>query len=673
MAVTPKRPDFIRGPIHHTAYDGVSDDLLTAGLGKSGLQQSAPPLFADPVNPTPAELRRRAIYFNYRALIDTTTAGGYGVLYGPNIDRDGNPTLNEGKIAGDEYLVYAGNENVTIMVQIPANFDRANPCVVTATSSGSRGIYGAIATAGEWALKRGCVVAYADKCAGIGAHDLQENSVNLIRGQRANANAAGKNSSFRAPISTAQRAAFNAATPDRFAFKHAHSERNPEANWGLHTLQAIKFAFFVLNRKGIGVFTPKNTIVIASSVSNGGGAALRAVEMDTEGLIHGVAVAEPNVQPPPGDRFDILQETKARVSNHSKDLLDYTTLLNLYQPCASLTPMNLDAPLNAVPRDLAAARCASLREKNLLTGKTVEAQAVEAQQIIYNYGILFDQDFIQPSHYFLGVPQGVAVTYANAYGRFSVVDNLAGFSFGATDAAGTPIPLPEEREAMLFSDANGVPPTGGVSLINNLSVDGPKEDRVSISTSTKRQDINVDGAMRLRSLALGKDAVTGQPLTGEMRAMHERIKAGIAKVQATANLRGRPALIVHGRADAILPPNHTSRPYYALNKIREGAASQLRYYEVTNAHHLDFLNATPGFDARYVPLHYYFNEVMNLMYAHLRNGAPLPPSQVVRTIPRGAVDGRVPPIGPGNVPSISHAPADDAQIRLVDNQLQIPN
>ena len=50
------------------------------------------------------------------------------MLYGPNIDRNGADTLGEGKIAGVEYLAYAddgtGRKNVTLVVQIPANWDR---------------------------------------------------------------------------------------------------------------------------------------------------------------------------------------------------------------------------------------------------------------------------------------------------------------------------------------------------------------------------------------------------------------------------------------------------------------------------------------------------------------------------------------------------------------------
>ncbi|HEX7970952.1 MAG TPA: 3-hydroxybutyrate oligomer hydrolase family protein, partial [Thiobacillus sp.] len=81
----------IQGP---TTYDGTSDDLLTAGLGKTGIGGAAPG-FADAANPTAAELRKRAIYVNYRGIIDPTAAGGYGTLYGPNIDINGNDTLGE--------------------------------------------------------------------------------------------------------------------------------------------------------------------------------------------------------------------------------------------------------------------------------------------------------------------------------------------------------------------------------------------------------------------------------------------------------------------------------------------------------------------------------------------------------------------------------------------------
>ena len=62
-------------------------------------------------------------------------------------------------------------------------------------------------------------------------------------------------------------------SPNRVAFKHAHSQQNPEQDWGTNTLQAIVFAFYVLNEQfgyrrpgGVKriVLDRRNTLVIAS-------------------------------------------------------------------------------------------------------------------------------------------------------------------------------------------------------------------------------------------------------------------------------------------------------------------------------------------------------------------------------------------------------------------------
>ena len=167
----------LQGRIISGSYDGISDDLLTAGLGKTGLGGVAP-VVVDPLKPTAPELRKLAIFNNYRAILDISANGGYGSLYGPNVDAKGVITTSEGKIAGTEYIAYSddgtGRQNVTMMVQVPVTFNPASPCVVTATSSGSRGVYGAIGSAGEWGLKNGCAVAYSDKGTGNGIHDLQK-------------------------------------------------------------------------------------------------------------------------------------------------------------------------------------------------------------------------------------------------------------------------------------------------------------------------------------------------------------------------------------------------------------------------------------------------------------------------------------------------------------------
>jgi len=675
-----QRPTFVKGDISGNYYDGVNDDLLTAGLGKSGLEDGAPaPGITDPEHPTDAELRRLAIYNNYRALVPTNAGNGYGVFFGPNIGADGLDTGTEGLVAGSEYLAYAdtgrsGRLNVTLMVQIPDSFDPASACIVTAPSSGSRGVYGAIGTAGEWGLRKGCAVAYTDKGTGTGAHDLDNDTVDTITGQRVGADAAGKDSHFTAKLSDSRRTAYNAAYPNRFAFKHAHSQRNPEKDWGKNVLQSIELAFYLLNEK-FGderpggkkrkTITPANTIVIASSVSNGGGASVRAAEQDRNGLIDGVAVSEPNVNPRYAE-FGIQQGSGTPFYAHSRSLYDYTTLLNVYQGCASLSPENATAPFNFAPSPAA---CASLYDKGLLHSSTALEQAIEAQQIINDYGILPEQNIVQPSHWFVNVPQSISMTYANAYGRVSVADNLCGYSLAASDAVtGAPVPLASALEKILFGTSNGIPPTGGVNLINNLSFGGPTENRLSTSPSTGRADQNLDGSLCLRALALGVDPVSGAALQGRQLGYSRKIAGGIDRIKASGDLHGLPAIFVTGRNDAILPVNHTSRAYYGRNKVVEDDSGNLRYYEITNAHHLDIFNRFAGFNERFIPLHHYLFEALDLMYDHLANGAALPPSQVVHTLPRGP---GAPPLDAINIPDINPAPGADA-ITFAGGILHIP-
>lgn len=50
------------GTISEKSYDGTSDNLLTAGLGKAGLGAAEAPVPANPTALTAAELRRLAIF-----------------------------------------------------------------------------------------------------------------------------------------------------------------------------------------------------------------------------------------------------------------------------------------------------------------------------------------------------------------------------------------------------------------------------------------------------------------------------------------------------------------------------------------------------------------------------------------------------------------------------------
>ena len=668
----------VEGSVRRADYDGAGDDLLTAGLGASGLAGALPP-FASAAAPTAAELRRAAIYNNYRALVDMTAAGGYGTLYGPNVAVDGTPTAADGKIAGTELLAYsrgadggAASQNVVLMVQIPAHFDARKPCIVTATSSGSRGIYGGIST-GEWGLKRGCAVAYTDKGTGAAPHDLMADTVPLIDGTRESAVAAGDAAQFRAPLSEAQRVAFNAATPNRFAFKHAHSQRNPEKDWGRFTLQAIEFAYWALNeRHGVKLpdgrvlrtIRPANTLVIASSISNGGHAALAAAELDRERLIDGVAVSEPSVELPPDAGVAVQRGAAAQASG--KVLYDYTTLANLLQSCASQSAAVADAPGKAfVVAAFAANRCAALRAKGVLTADTLAAQADEALGLLVANGWEPESAVLHASLAAFEVASAVGVTYANALSRASVADALCGYSFAAVTPAFGVGTLDAASLAAMAATGNGVPPSSGVQLINDRGAFAVLRDLVSISPSTLKQDFNVDGALCLRGLLTGSDA----------RSL--ALQQGIAETLRNGNLQRKPAIIVHGRADALIPVNHSSRPYTALNKRVEGRHSRLSYIEVTNAQHFDAFiglpTVLPGYDTRYIPLHVYLNRALDAMWEHLRHGQPLPESQVLRTVPRGGSPGAAPAITEANVPPIPRRPAPENAIRMLGDTLIVPD
>jgi hydroxybutyrate-dimer hydrolase len=659
------------GPVKRTVYDGQSDDLLTGGLGWDGLSGSSPPGVS--ARPTASELRRLAIYTNYRALVDTSEGGGYGRLFGPNIsplgDVDESP--GAGKVPGVEYLAFcmddAGRATATMMVQVPALFDPGKPAIIVVPSPGSRGVYGGIA-AGEWGLQRGCAVAYTDKGTGNGAHDLGTDTVVLIDGLTAPASQAGQSSHFTADLSPPERMDFNRDHPFRYAFKHAHSRRNPERDWGRFVLRSIEFAFHVLNEqfgreiRGSGSrpgrFSSSNTRVIAFSLSNGGGAVLAAAEQDTEGLIHAVVAGEPQVslRIPVGLR---IERGGRAVASFGRPLFDFLSYANLIQPCAAQAPALADAPLLGLVDQAAATRRArELASAGLLSGATFAEQATDALRRLHEAGWEPESDLLHASHFGAEVTPATAVTYAAAYTLARVSDNLCGFSFATTSrdgrdgipAAAVPSPL-----LTLFGTGNGIPPTppaAGIRLVYHDAPGGPVDHRGAGG------DLALEGARRLRALWDGPGDEA------------ERLRWSVDEVRLTGDLRGKPALIVHGRSDALLPVNHTSRPYFGANQVVEGAASRLSYIEVENVQHFDtFLGQLPGFAREWLPLHFYLAQAMGLMWEHLERGTPLPLSQLVRTRPRGQ---DAPPISAAlHLKPITREPTAGDLIRFERDSLKV--
>jgi hydroxybutyrate-dimer hydrolase len=74
-----------------------------------------------------------------------------------------------------------------------------------------------------------------------------------------------------------------------------------------------------------------------------------------------------------------------------------------------------------------------------------------------------------------------------------------------------------------------------------------------------------------------------------------------------------------------------------------------------------------------VPLHLYLVRALDAVYANLRSGTALPPSQVVRTTPRGGTAGAAPALTASAVPAIASAPAAADAIAISGSTIHVPD
>ena len=562
-----------------THRDG--DDLLTAGLGLTGLQAMAPPAFADPAAPTAEELRRRAIWSNWRGIADLSAGGGYGSVYGSVADVPVGEFSARGMVDGARHPH-------RVLVQVPDAFDRDRRCVVVAASSGSRGVHGAIAVAGAWGLPKGCAVAYTDKGAGTDYFDLDAGQGVAVDGRIAPADGG---------LAFAPDAPAGGAGVRGVAVKHAHSGDNPEADWGRHVRQAAQFALQALDDAvpQAAPFTFDNTRVIAVGISNGGGAALRAAELD-------------------GDWLDAVVAGEPSIHAGGTGLYDYATQAALLMPCAlldaSLVPLP-QPPLAAQAVPQWTARCASLKAAGLVDGDDTAAQAASALAQLRETG--WTDGALRAGALSVGFDlwRAVAVTYASAYGRFGVGAHPCGYGFASLDESMAPRVAMAQERAAWWADGSGIPPGAGVGIVDDLMT-GPDANAA---------DPTFPGLMCLRQLATGdgEDAL--------------RVRAGIDALRAAPPREGLPVVVVHGRDDGLIPMALSSAPYVAMARQ---AGRDVRFWQVGPAQHFDAFLALPDYGARYVPLLPYVYAALDRVQAHLDGAGPLPADAVIQATPRAA-------------------------------------
>lgn len=507
------------------------DDLLSAGLGLEGLTSQAPQP-ADATAPTAAELRRMAIHKAWTGIQSFTPAGGLGGLLDDIPD-----------VPGREFQAFVTVADAThparVLLQLPEAFDSDRPCLVVAPASGSRGVYGAIALAGPPALPAGCAVVYTDKGAGTDFFDFSDDTGVGLDGVRAARDSA--------PLGFAPEPRPEAGDEDAVGLPHAHSGDRPEADWGRHVLRAAEFGLEVLAAEHDGELAAGDTRVIALGLSNGGGAVLRAAELDEAGVLDAVVAVSPNITPPGG-----------------RPLYDYATAAALLQPCllADLDRVG-DMPLgNPALAARGEVRCASLARAGLLDESDADAARARLAELGFDDAAL-GQSAVNVA---LDLWRTVAATYASAYLERGPFDMPCGYAYRAPDAS-------EEQRRAWWALHSGIGAGEGIELADPAG---------------NGQDAHFPGLQCLRELWTGSGSQS------------QGLREAVADTEASAQLPGdAPVLVIHGADDGLIPAAFSSRPW--TEQARESGGN-VAYWEVERAQHFDALLGAPGVAGRYVPL-----------------------------------------------------------------------
>lgn len=504
-----------------------------------------------------------AIQKSWTGIQSFTPAGGLGGLL------DSLPAVPGREFQAFVTLEGAG-QPVRLLVQLPDAFDPAQACLVVAPASGSRGVYGAIALAGRWALPVGCAVAYTDKGAGTDFFDYSTDSGVGLDGQRA---ARGSE-----PLGFEPAKPPEGAGEDAVALPHVHSADHPEADWGRHVLSAAEFGLDVLAREVDAGLDRESVRVIAAGLSNGGGAALRAAELDEGGLLDAVVAVAPNVTAP-----------------DAPPLYDYATAAALYQPCLladleAVGNMPLGNPMLAA---LGEVRCASLVRAGLLDESSASAARKRLEDMGFEPAAL-DQSAVNVA---LGLWRTVGASYASAYLRRGAFDMPCGFSYAAPEAT------PAQRQAW-WALHSGVGAGEGIVLTDSLG---------------EGQDAQLPALRCLRQLWSGQGRDT--------RQLHEAVEATRATARPSGDI---PIVVIHGADDGLIPAAFSSRPW--VEQSRANGAS-VGYWEVERAQHFDALLGAPGVAGQYVPLLPYGWRALDVVRAAIEDGSRPDGDRAIRPDP----------------------------------------
>lgn len=469
-----------------------ADDLLTAGLGLAGLRAPLPAVAGAELDA--AALRRRAFHSNWNGI------AYLGERAGSVLDLLAEP------VPGREFhalLWLPGcRQPHRFMLQLPDGFDSQRPRLLVTASSGSRGIYGAVAFPAAWALRRGYAVAHTDRAGGTDWYDVDSRSGPALDGTL---------------TEDPTRLVFNpgvvAAPRHAVLTKHVHSFDHPEARWGAMVNQAHDAAWAVLERLGMAG-GPRRSL--AAGLSNAGGAILQALQEG--GRFEAAVVLAPNVYPPGGRPF-----------------LDYLSEAALWMPLAQASIELRDAP-SPVPvaaiEAQAEAALQALSELGRCRVRGVTAAARWAYSRLRRHG--WSRDTLVAARlptafdfWFAG-----GINYLNSIGGFGPQGHPLGCWFASLDHAGAPRAAAACERQLRWSDSAGIVPGGGVGIV-----------------CPPPRSLTLD---RLRRLAQGRGS-DGR-----------RLAEGLAATLCRPPPRSLPLMLVHGAGDGLIVPAFSSEPYVRL-------------------------------------------------------------------------------------------------------------
>ncbi|MCK7594188.1 D-(-)-3-hydroxybutyrate oligomer hydrolase [Pseudomarimonas salicorniae] len=521
----------------------AADDLLSGGLGLAGLQVPIEP----PAGPLDrAARRRRALHANWQ---------GIAFLAAPD------PGLVEAlsqPIPGQELHAYLRPPDAPghrVMLQVPEHFDPANPRLLVTASSGSRGVYGAVALASAWALPRGWAVVHTDKGCGTDWFDAASGCGPDLLGEMTDD-----------PSRQLFRPSLDDVAPDSVLIAHAHSGGNPEAHWGEYVRQAMRFGWAALDALHPGN-TPSRSQrrrCVALGLSNGGAAVLRAIEQP-EGF-DGAVVLAPNVLARHGGR----------------GFLDYAAEAALWLPLA-LQVRELEErvaevrPFAPVPLEQYAEASRAALHALGWTGVTPHGAWRHLRRRGWPEAALGSALLSTMFDFWYAAGH----TYTAALASAAPSDTPMRSHYAALDAAGQPRPSSEAERELWWSDGSGIVPGAGVGIVDPA----PRAEQL----------------VRLHRMLHGS-------------GRDQRIMRGMAATRCAAPGGPLPVQLIHGQRDGLIPPAFSSLPYARMAR-RAGARLAASY--PANAPHFDAYLALPGYNRGLSPLLPHAGEALDALLSQL--------------------------------------------------------